>query len=241
MGKSLADLGLKKGTAEGVDYDHIPDERGGGFIVPPYPADYVFKLPGDMNTVWDVFEDGEGKQWVSTVFDDDNPLVITTAKDPAVVGTNLHVRINNKPRVRSKKENISVSDMVYLIRVLDPTARPGAGVKDQAKLNEAFVAEMKKHAGKEFLAAEVWTANCSPKRDAYFPVVDPQTGQQTTATEKHENPDAPGSFVQGCDKRYYMGDWPKDESGRYYDSRMCTCGAVLRPFPSLERYRAVTK
>lgn len=239
MGKSMNELGLKKGTAEGVDYDNIPEERGGTFAPPVYPADYGLKLPGDLSKVWDVFEDADSKQWVTMIFDDDNPLTITNATDKALVGTNVRSRINNKPRNRGKKgENIMVSDMTYLVRALDPAARPGAGVKDQAKLNEAFIAEMKKHAGKEFVAFQSWTASCDQKRDAYFYVLD-AAGQATGATEKQENPDAPGSNRQGCGTRYYLGDWPKDQSGRYYETRQCQCGAVLRPFGQLERFRPV--
>lgn len=231
MGKSLQELGLKAAPATGVDYDNIPEERGGQFTPPPYPDDYGFKLPGDLKKAWDVFEDAEKKQWVSLVFDDENPLTISQAKDADVVGSTVKVRINNKPRNRGK-EKIPVSDMTYLLRVLAPAAKPGAGEKDQAKLNTAFIAEMNKHGGKEFVANLEWQTNCSPKRDAYF---DDGTGTGKTAKRELE----PGVYQQGCDARYYMGDWPKVD-GRYTQTLTCgECQAVLNPFPQLTRFRAV--
>lgn len=237
MGKSMSELGLKSAPATGVDYDSIPEEYGGPRTPPPYPGDYGFKLPGDLTKAWDVFEDAEKVQWVSLVFDSDNPLTVSQAKDESVIGTEVNLRINNKPRNRGK-EKIPVSDMTYLIRVLNPAAKPGAGVKDQAKMNQAVITEVNRHAGKEFLANLEWQTNCSTGRDAYFQEIDPQTEQPTGKTVKRELEG--GAVQQGCGARYYMNDWPKVD-GKYAPSLTCSCGANLNPFPQLTRFRALVR
>lgn len=227
MGKDINALGLKKST---IDLpDEIPEERS-GFAPPPYPGDYRFKLPQDMGHLWDVMETQNGQR-ISLVFDDENPLEITQAKDPDYVGQNLRVRINNAERNRAKKgePEVKVSDMTYLIRALSaPNAPP------KTKSNEEFIAAMKKFAGREFGATLEWTANCGEKRGIRVEVEDPETHARSIETYKDEA----GNEKPGCGTRYYMGDWPK-ENGRYATSMTCQCGANLIPFPQLRNFKAV--
>ena len=90
---------------------------------------------------------------------------------------------------------------------------------------------------KEFVAGLVWGTNCGEKRDAYFEVQDAETGSVRLEKRQIEGSEA---FQQGCGNRYYMNQWPKVD-GKYTDRLTCECGASLRPFPALERFRARTK
>lgn len=227
MGKNINDLGLKK-TAINVP-DEIPEERG-GFAPPPYPGSYRFRLPGDMSHLWDKLDAGVGER-VSMVFDDENPLEITQAKNPDYVGQTLRVRINNVERNRAKKNEpeVLVSDMTYIIRALSQPNPP-----PKLKANEDFIAAMKKFGGREFGSDLEWTTNCSEKRAIRVEVVDQATGDRSFETGRNED----GTEKMGCGTRYYMNDWPKQD-GKYADSITCQCGANLMPFPQLRNFKAV--
>lgn len=231
--KSINDLKTAASEELGLDYDNIPEERG-SLVPPPYPGDYVYQLPKDLTGNWDEFEDRDKKKWQSLVFDDDNPLTVSSSLSEAnagEVGKTVRTRINNKPRGRGK-EKILVSDMTYLQRVLEPTAKP----RTLAELN----AIVSRQGGKVFIAALEWTGSCNPKRPIYVATQDPETGRVTY--EEGKNHDT-GVAIMGCDARYYMSDWPKGEDGRYLDAFECQgkdgqgCGAVIRPFAQLNRFR----
>lgn len=239
MGKGLEDLELKSEALPTVAPDAIPDEFG-----PPstlfYPGAYRFKLPADLTHLWEKVEVTVNDQGVADAagtkkgervqieFTSADPLIIEQSLDPDVIGQAFTCRISNVERNRARKgePKVYVSDMTYLLRAL--------GSKNPApKSNLEFVKELCALAGRSFGATLEYSTYCNKTRDAQQAVFGEDgtmTLVQLTNTE--------GAPVQGCGKRYYMSDWPKNEDGVYLDRRTCECGASLRAFNQVRSFTA---
>ena len=198
----------------GLDYNSIPEERG-DYIPPMQPGTYVFELPTDLSSVWETIERNGGTR-VQAVLHNENAL---TAHLPGNTTRTFSAWINNHAYPRGGSDGIEVSDLTYLIRVLEPAATP--------RTNPQFVDVFGKQGGKKFKANVVWSAFCNPNKDAYF-----------------ENKDGVVELVEGnkgCGENYYQKAIPRDESGMYVDTFKCTdgCNAVLKAFPKLRKFSSL--
>lgn len=241
MGKTLEELGFKEEVLPVVPPEEVPAEFSAAPL-PPYPGVYWFKLPTDLSTVFDKFEvsvnehgilDREGahkSERLAAIFDGSNALEIIHAEktNEAHMGGLYNGRVNTAERNRARKGHppVHVSDMTYLLQALgDPDPNPGS--------NKAFGQALVKYAGREFKANLEWTTSCNTERQVYYE----QEDEVGTVTLQPGFADEGGTTPQnGCGNRYYMNDWPKDESGRYRERRTCSCGASLRPFGQLRNF-----
>lgn len=226
--------------------EEIPDERG-AYREPPQPGSYRFRTPAAIeNCFGDVIDvvqkDAEKKpilgadgkpltyQRVQLVFDGPNALVIMQSPGGKLDGEPFSTRISNveRPRFVSKNQTVKVADMTYLLRAVAPDARP--------RTNAEFVqACMQLLASKEFGADIEWSGFCNPQNDAYFAFDDEKGGTlYDTAREEGATENK-----KGCGERVYQKDWTKDAAaGGFAARKQCRCGAWLRPYPQLVRFKA---
>jgi hypothetical protein len=243
MPKSYAELmaGLKKETID-VPYDEIPEELG-AFREPPQPGSFRFQIPPKIQDCFDLIEverrDAEGKVVVGTdgkaltyqriqlIFDGPNALTIVQSPRGAYDNEPFNTRISNIERSRfvSKDVRVKVADLTYLLRAKAPDARP--------RTNEEFITvALQTLPGQAFGADIEWNGFCNPKNDAVFAF--PGEGGETVYEPALD--DATNQAKKGCGERVYMNKWPR-EKGVYAARAQCKCGAVLRPFAQLVRFK----
>lgn len=197
----------------GLDYENMPEERG-EYVSPVQPGTYVFELPEDLSSIWEVIQ-RQGKERVQAVLHGDNALTVHLPKNEDRA---FSAWINNHPFPRGK-EGIEVSDMQYLIRILEPSATPNT--------NPQFVDVFSRHGGKKFKANVTWAAYCNPEKDAYF------ENAETKAIEVAEG-------TRGCGENYYQKSIPRDENDLYVDQFQCDkCHAVVKAFPRLRKFSSL--
>ncbi len=232
--------------------DEIPPERG-EFREALAPGSYRFRCPAALG--FEPFEvakrDAEGRpvddkgnvvddvkkaatlQYLNLVFDDAHPLTITQSPGSKTDGEAFYTRVSNLPRKRfvSKGVFVLVSDLTYLLRAKAPDARP--------KTNDEFAqVAAQVLANQEFGADAEWSGFCNKAQDAYFAFVNEATGETTyqpwfdEALGETEN-------RKGCGERIFPNKWPKDPAtGHLAERAKCTCGAMIRPFANLVRFKA---
>lgn len=227
----LAELGLtaEKVGQQDLDYATMPDQMGGTFAEPPQPGDYRFKMPARMDDLWDTFDvngSNPGKR-LAAVHDSAHPLTIIQSPKKAHDGEPFECRITNAERKRGKKDDPTapeISDMDYLFR-------DAFGITKKPVSNPAYAQEYQKHANAEFGAAIDWNWYCNDQKDIR---VDNGQGGVT---------EVPGQ--KGCNSRYYIRDVDKvlsnpadPTSPKVYPFRVtCQCGASLRAFANLARFK----
>jgi hypothetical protein len=232
--KSLEQLGLKREALppQGEDLADLPDF--GSFAPPPPPGPYRFQLPANLSTIYDLIDINGKGQRIKAVFDKDEPLVITQAKDPARKGDPFETRLTNNERGRGKKgSGIVASDLDYLLKALGETKKPAAvpASADPAATspyNTAYIVALQKYAGKNFGADITYSWRCSPDRD--IRVATPGGGTPTVVVGQ-----------KGCGESYYEGDITpgmKNADGTMPLQITCQCGALLRAFANLDNFRA---
>lgn len=228
------ELALKDESAVSFDWDNPPEQPAGGFAPAIYPDSYEFELPKDLENCWEVVEINEGDlkgQYVALQFDAQHPLVGIRSQSGQHDGETYNGRISGVPRNRSKKGDPPkyASDLMYLLLY-------GFEGKEKPKNSREWISVVNGYAGKHFVADAEWSAFCNKKKTIYVydaqgnavedpGVVNPETG----VTSKRV----------GCGKNYYMRDIPKDAQGAYSERFQCSCGAALRAFPQLVRFRLV--
>jgi len=219
MGKSLQELGLKDEPlpTAGQDLSDLPEF--GTFREPPQPGPFRFKLPTDLNTIWDVYDTPSKvpPQRVRAIFDRDHPLQIVQSVGGRYNNEPFETRVSNEERNRGKG-GVIASDMDYILRAL--------GFKQKPPSNKAYIELMKQQAGKEFGADIRYSWKCS--KDRNIRVLDP-AGQVREVEGR-----------KGCDNAYYQEDVPnggKDASGNVTTQITCQCGALLRCFANLDNIR----
>ena len=219
MGKSLQDLGLANETLPGSDvsFDDMPEF--GGFTPPPQPGAYRFKLPTNLNTIWDTIPAEKTRDMgprVKAQFDQDAPLTIVASPGNTLNGDPYQTTITNVPRKRGK-DQVLVSDMDLLLRALGTTKKPTS--------NREYITALQAHPGAEFGADIEWSWYCNPNRSIYI-----DDGQGGSA----EHPDKQG----GCGKRYYQKDVASLKTEAGYPLRIsCQCGAIVRGFSNATNFR----
>ena len=230
--------------------EEIPEELS--FRAPPLPGSYRFRLPTAIGNCFDVLDvaqrDEKGEvvliadpekpgqtkpatyQRINLILDGVNGLVIEQAPPGSeVVGEPFSTRISNAERNRYVGKGlpmVKVSDMTYLLRALAPDARP----RTNQEFLDVCLATLP---GKQFGADVEWNGYCNPTRDAEFAFQD-EAGATIYQTYKDEGQ---AENRKGCGKRVYSNKWPHDETG-YSERGQCECGAWLRPFGQLARYKA---
>jgi hypothetical protein len=226
----LNELGLGNEAVGAVlDYDTVPEQMQ-AFAEPPQPGAYRFRLPTAIDS-WDTMDHANcsnpGKR-LAVIFDRNHPLTIIQSPGKVRDGEPFECRINNAERRRGKRDDPAapeVSDMDYLFRdAFDHKGQP------PGRTLKAYAQQLLTHAGQEFGADIEWSWNCNSQRNIR---VDNGAGGYEEVEQK------------GCGARYYQADVPKvlsnpadPTSSVVFPLRhLCACGASLRAFPNLTRYR----
>jgi hypothetical protein len=224
-----------------VDYENVPEQRG-DYKPLLQPGDFLFRLPKNLDLAWaEPFDAKVGDKGtferIAVQFDAEHPLAVIgapaalKAANPSVIGETVRCRISNAERNRARKGDPAayVSDMYYFL--FEGMAFDGKKPAD----NMEWITAVNAQAGKEFVAALTWSSFCSVDKVRYI-----DDGQGGTT----EDPDK----QRGCGARYYQSGLPRDEAGLYLERFTCSgkkqieggvvdCGASLRCFPNLERFR----
>lgn len=221
MGKSIQELAAELKDEQlptsGQDLEDLP--TFGGWAPPPPPGAYRFKLPGDVNNIWDLFDvpDKNPPQRVRATFDRDHPLLIVQSPHGKSNGEPFETRLTNNERARGKDKSVVASDFDYLLRAL--------GNKTKPRNNRDYMSALAAHAGKEFGADLRYSWRCSKDRDIR---ARDQAGQVQVVEGK-----------KGCGEAYYQEDVPKTAAGEIpYEIQCGSCGALLRAFANLDNLRS---
>ena len=224
--------------------EELPKELG-EFREPPQPGAYRFQVPAALESCFDVIDvaqrDGESKvilgadqkpvtyQRVNLILDGPNALTIVQSPGGKIDGEPFSTRISNIERPRFVGKNVptvKVSDMTYLLRAKAPEQRP--------RLNGEFIAlALQVLPSQQFSADIEWNGYCNPKNDAYFAF---QNEKKETIYEPARDEGATENR-KGCGNRIYQSKWPHDATG-YAARAQCECGAFIRPFAQLVRFKA---
>lgn len=232
-----------------VDMENMPEESA-GFRPTPYPGDYAFQLPGEMDYDERTIKikdlegivknpDGTDKTGLRlvTLFGDGHELKIieATPENQDFVGEVVKYRVSNS-EFRYGKDKVPVSEMGFLLRALGEKVPKGATNVDWAKA----IAKYTLH---NFRATIEWDAFCDSERKRY--VWDEQQSKNIEDT------------MAGCGQRYGQRAYTKGDGTkvmqiykvqevqpdgsileRFSESMSCPCGAAVRCFPRLRNYRA---
>lgn len=236
----LSDLGLgNEQVGEVKNYADVPDQMG-GFNPPPQPGTFRFKFPARMDDLWEVFDHPNGKppgKRLRAKFDDAHPLLIIQSPNNAYNGEPFLTGISNAERPRGKKDDANrpmVSDIDYILRDV-------RDVKTPPKTNPQYATEFQKLAGTEMTADVEWSWFCNDKKDIFIELPPTQEGGLPSYAEQQG--------VKGCKASYYQQDVkdanymvlsnPEDpNSPKVFPLRIpCQCGASLRAFANLTRFR----
>jgi hypothetical protein len=214
----LSDVTIAENTYEAPA--EIPEQRG-GFKPLLQPGDYEFQLPQNLKDLWEPTADGKN---ISLVFSE-SPLIVSRARDAQVIGLGYYGQISSRPfnRARKGEPDVLVDDLTYLLKY---------GLKDdrRPKTKTELGAYISEHASGFFMAQVEWSANCNEKAVRF---VADANGQSV----------ADPSGKVGCAKKYkqYRDEIPRAEDGTYQERFLCQCGASLRCFGNLSRFRPATE
>lgn len=233
-----------------VDMETMPEESA-GFRPTPYPGEYAFQLPGEMDYEERIVDakdvegnkitgsDGQFKKnkRLVTVFGDGHELKLleATPENQDFVGESLKYRVANA-EYRYGKEKALVSEMGFLLRSLGEVLPKGAD-------NIAWAKAIAKHALGRFRATVEWDAFCDAEKKRY--IYDEQQGKNIEDS------------MAGCGQRYGQRAYTKADGTkvvqipkvneaqpdgsfieRFSETISCGCGAAVRCFPRLKKYRA---
>lgn len=212
---SITELGLSNEKVGGdVDLDKLP--KGGSFTAMLQPGTYRFRLPANLNTLFDKVTSQKGER-IKIIFDQNAPLTIIQAPEQykARIGEPFTGSVTNVERPRGK-DKIEVSDMDYLLKALGHKTRP--------KTNKEYAEALLQYAGKEFASKVEVSYRCRDDKNIY---VEDEQGSA------REVPDR-----KGCGAKYYQSSVDKLPDGTYPERITCAgldgqCGASLRGFSSL--------
>ncbi len=226
----LSDLQLKNDVLDTPDsLDQLP-EQFGSFAPPPQPGGYRVRMPqpGPLSESFEKMDTKRGER-IFVSLRDDAALYIEQSPGGRYDQQTMSTRISNAERKRGKAEDSLASDLDYLLQVTKfPGKRPKFG--DNAAAAEAFIACAAKSFGID------WEYQYSCNDTKAIRVEDPNNGvlvldgQEGRADQK------------GCGKRYYQGDVdrvPNEKNGtmEFPNEITCECGAILRAFGQIARFR----
>lgn len=217
---SLNDLSTAP-VKDNVDFNDLPEQMG-AYPPPPQPGPYRFRISKLGADNFDAIQHAEYGERVKVKFDQNAPLVITHASNPAALGDVFQTSLTNTPRRRGKGEDAPLaSDMDYLLKALGVTERP---TSPRAYAEVLMTAS---NEAKEFAADVEWSWGCNDKRPAQWP---DETGALVEASNAE-------GVVMGCGTKHYQKDVKKVD-GAFPERVACSkCGASLRAFGNLSRFR----
>lgn len=228
----LNDLGLsQEQVGQQLDYASMPDQMG-GFTEPPQPGAFRFRFPPRLDDIWEKFEHTNGNPpgvRLRAKFGSASPLTIIQSPQGKYNGDPFETSVTNAERRRGKREDTTapwICDMDYINRdVWGLRGKPTGG-------NVGYAQEFMKHANSEFSADIEWSWYCNDRKNVW---VDNGQGGTTEVEGK-----------LGCGTNYYQKDVqkvlsdPMDlNSPPVFPLRIqCQCGAMVRAFANLVRFRA---
>ena len=221
---NLADL--NKPLKDEVDFNNLPEQGRGAYPDPPPVGAYRFQLPAGLSLAnFDEVQSTDYGKRVSVRFKDDQPLVIVQSAASKHDGEPFQTSISNVPRERGKKgSGVFASDWDYLNQALGEKKRPAT---NKAYI-DALIVKSNAAGGSTFGADVEYSWSCNDQRPAYF-----DDGQGGTAKAVGDD----GEEKKGCGKKYYQGTVSKVE-GAFPVRITCECGATIRAFGNLTRFRA---
>jgi hypothetical protein len=210
-----------------VDFANLPEQFGAS-APPPQPGAFRFRLPNPLpdSAFSKVVSEQYGER-AKVKFDDSCPLLVVQSPKSVHNGEPFNTTITNVPRPRDKEKKILASDWDYLNQALGFVSRP--------KSNYEFITTLVKKAaeGGEFNADIEWSWQCRGDKPARF-----DDGQGARVELADENTGQP---KLGCGTRYYQNKVDKvaGENGElvYPLYITCQCGAAIRAFANLSRFR----
>ncbi len=248
----LDEIAAKFGADDGpeIDMETMPEESA-GYRATPYPGEYGFQLPGEMDYDERIIDakDAEGNlimgpdnnvvklKRLVTLFGDGHELKIIEASPENLdfVGESLRYRVSNS-EYRYGKEKALVSEMGFLMRGLGETLPKGAS-------NVEWAQAIAKHALDRFRATIEWDAHCDSEKKRYI-----------HDAQQHKNIE---DSMAGCGQRYGQRAYTKSDgtkvvqipkqqevqpdgsfAERFSESITCGCSAAVRCFPRLRKYRS---
>lgn len=228
-GKGLNELNLATEQLPTQSYDDLPEF--GGFVPPPQPGPYRFRLPGlaALQKVWETFDynnqkDGVQGQRLRAIFDKDAPLTIVNSPGGKVNNDTFQTRIANNERKRGKEGPLA-SDMDYLLKALGEKARPTT--------NPAYAQAVLKYPNGEFNAEITWSWFCNDQKNIW------------AMNAEGKRVEIEGT--KGCGRKYYQENKTRDaaqqihkvaETGEYPLEVGCSCGGLVRAFANLDNFSA---
>jgi hypothetical protein len=166
-------------------------------------------------------------------FDRNSPLVVASGPN---AGEPMTATFSSNPRPRGNPEDDKtpwVSDLAYFLDI-------GLNDKSRPTTAEALKARINQYAGKTVRIEHGLSAHCRPDKVRYVIVPLPNGGEQTVQDPKGikgcGNDQERRADGKGKKGRFYTRDFKDPETGEYMDTIECDCGAVLRGFPSVERF-----
>lgn len=214
----------------------------GGFGPTLMPGIDEFLLPLTLAQQWDKIDVKDSRPGSKTAgqlvkrlrlkFDKNSPLVIVSGPHK---GETLTATFTSNPRPRGKSDDEKtpwISDLAYMLEI-------GCNDKSRPTSASALQAAITSYAGKTVRIEHGLSAHCRSDVVRYIIVnqggvertVQDPTGQKGCSDDTKKRPDGKGK--QG---RFYTRDFKDPETGEYLDTTDCDCGAVLRAFPSVERF-----
>lgn len=216
------------------------------------PGTDEFTLPANIAQLWGTVDIKDGnprsKTHGQTVrrnqlkFDKNNPLVIASGPH---AGQTMTASFSSNPRPRGKADDEKtpwVSDLAYLLDI-------GIGDHSRPATPDGLKAAINKYAGRTIRIEHGLSAHCRPDKVRYIIVATPPPAGSPVGTPSSEKTIADPTGVKGCGDdsqkradgkgkkgRWYTNDFKDPETGDFMDSIECECGAVLRGFPSVERF-----
>jgi hypothetical protein len=210
-----------------VDFANLPEQFGAS-QPPPQPGAFRFRLPKPLpDAAFDKVNSETYGERAKVKFDDNAPLLIVQSPKSVYNGEPFNTTITNVPRPRDKEKKVIASDWDYLNQALGFVSRP--------KSNWEYCTALQAKAGEgaEFNADIEWSWQCRADRPARFSDGQGGRGEQTNAET--------GQPQLGCGRRYYQNKVSKvqDEAGESVFPLYiaCECGADIRAFANLSRFR----
>lgn len=233
--------------------------QGFGEYLTLLPGADEFTLPANLAQLWDEFDVKDSwpksKTFGQTVkrhrikFTKEAPLVIASGPKK---GDTLTATVSGVQRPRGKKDDEAtpwVSDLAYLLEI-------GLNDKSRPTTAQGLKAAINKYAGKTVRIEHGLSAHCRADKVRYIITGTANPNFNPAVPESDANPrminekntlDPSGKKGCGDDSkqradgkgkqgRYYTKDFKDPETGEYMDTIECDCGAVLRGFPSIERF-----
>jgi hypothetical protein len=229
--------------------------QGGGFGPTLMPGIDDFLIPANLAQLWDTVDvkdsNPKSKTFGQVVsrsrlkFSKDAPLVVASGPNKGEAFTATYTS-NPRPRGGAGDDPNTpwVSDLAYMLVI-------GFGDNSRPTTAQALKAAINKYAGKTIRIEHGLSAHCRADKVKYIMVSvngaeqtkqDPQ-GAKGCGDDTKKRADGKGK--QG---RYYTRDFKDPDSGEYLDTIECDtvigtgpkgpiyCGAILRGFPSHERF-----